>query len=605
MSHLLDDEGNVYEQGLFGGWHRKQGLFGPEKDVGWFGQPNVERDFFGNPVPESTFFGGQVHSDDGRPLYRPATPSSSSSSSSGGDAAAALLTLILIAGVVFLAGVMLVVLAKVAAALFDAWRDLTRRHPRAMRVVHLAFGMIAVGLGLSLAGFDLAIQVAGAALVPALWAWLWLTRRLPLVFLPINALLAGGALWLIGEWTRPVWLPIWPSLTAGLPAIASNLSLVLAVLPLMLLLLAAGSRRWPTLFAPINCLVIGGAAWFALMRVWTDWQPAWRMLIAPLPLAPHTGWLIALAPLALWLWFNGQQRWPLPFLGLNLLVFGGLLALTAYHLQPAWMGTWRTWTAGLPIAGAPFIVIGVAPFTLWSWNRVSRRWPRAFVVPNLLLTGGILWLILDRTRSFWMSQFRSIWGDAFVGFDVALIVLALPLAIWLWGKGSRRWPRAWSAVRAFALGVVVWGIAESTRQLWEADWRRVFADPPTYAPLIVGLLPPLLWLRAQARRRWPIPVALVTTMAISAGLFWLMGQLFPRAAHPPLAAIAALPWVVWGWGALLHRRPRLGWALTLLVLVASGLALWLAPGLLNALVSNALRWLAEQGVPITFFLTRA
>jgi len=56
MSHLLDEEGNVYEQGLFGGWHRKQGLFGPEKDVGWFGQPNVERDFFGNPVPESTFF---------------------------------------------------------------------------------------------------------------------------------------------------------------------------------------------------------------------------------------------------------------------------------------------------------------------------------------------------------------------------------------------------------------------------------------------------------------------------------------------------------------------------------------------------------------------
>ena len=90
MSQLVDEDGNVYEQGLFGGWQQKHGLFGPEKDVGFFGQPNIERDLFGNPVPESTFLGGQIHSDDSRPLYRPSTSSGSGGASSG-DAAAAFL----------------------------------------------------------------------------------------------------------------------------------------------------------------------------------------------------------------------------------------------------------------------------------------------------------------------------------------------------------------------------------------------------------------------------------------------------------------------------------------------------------------------------------
>lgn len=590
MSHLLDEEGNVYEQGLFGGWQQKHGLFGPERDVGWFGQPNIKRDLFGSPVPETTFLGGQVYSDDGRPLYKPSSSSSSSGSggSGSGDAAAALLALLLVIGTVFIIGVVLVALGKLLAVLADAWRDLVARYPRAMRVVHLALGAITVGLGLALAGFGLPVQLAGAALVPALWAWLWLTRRLPLVFLPVNALLIGGALWLIGEWARPLWLPVWPELTAGFPPFARNLSLVLAALPLALLLLAAGSRRWPRGFAPVICLAIGGVAWFALMRAWTAWQPAWHMAIAPLPVVPPVGWVIALAPLVLWLWFHGQQRWPLPFLGLNLLVFGGLLSLTAYHVQPAWIEAWRTWTAGLPIAGAPFIVIGLGPFTLWSWNRISRRWPRIFTIPNLLLTGAILWLILDRTRPFWMSQFRAIWGDAFIGFDLALIAIALPLAMWLWGKGSRRWPHAWSAVRAVTLGLILWGIAESTRALWEANWGRFFADSPTYVPLAIGLMPPLLWLRAQACRRWPMPVAFVTVAVISIGLFWLTGQLFPRAPSAPRLAIAALPWVMWGWGALLSHRPHLGWSLTLLLLVAVAAVAWLRPDVIRSLAEGAL-----------------
>jgi hypothetical protein len=380
--------------------------------------------------------------------------------------------------------------------------------------------------------------------------------------------------------------------------IASNLSLVLAILPLALLLLAAGSRRWPRLFAPLICLAIGGVAWFVLMRAWTDWQSTWRMVIAPLPLAPPAGWLILLAPLVLWLWFKGQQRWPTPFLGLNLLVFGGLLALTAYHLQPAWINTWRMWTTGLPIVGAPFIVIGLGPFAFWSWNRVSRRWPRVFVIPNLLLTGGILWLILDRARPFWMSQFRSIWGNAPIGFDIALIVIALPLTVWLWQKGSRRWPRVWSALHALVLGTVLWWVAERTRIVWEAGWRRFFTDSPTYVPVAIGLSLPALWLWSQLRRRWPRTVAFVTMIVVSVGLFWLTGQLLPTTTYAPRALVAALPVVIAGWGFLLHHQPRLGWALTFLLIVVAGLVIWLVSGLLSELAANVLSWLVEQGVSI-------
>ncbi len=318
----------------------------------------------------------------------------------------------------------------------------------------------------------------------------------------------------------------------------------------------------------------------------------------PVPLMLPVGWLILLAPLGMWLWFKGQQRWPMPFLGINLLVFGGLLGLTAYHLQPAWINTWRTWTIGLPIISAPFAVIGLGPFALWSWNRVSQQWPRALVIPNLLLTGGILWLVLDRTRPIWMSQFRSIWGDAFVGFDIALIVVALPLTVWLWQKGSRRWPRVWSALHTLVLGVGLWWIAERTRILWEASWQRVFTDSPAYVPLTIGLSLPALWLWTQLRKRWPRAVAFVSMIVISAVLFWLTGQLLPATTYSPRALVAALPLVIAGWGFVLHHHPRLGWALTFLLIVASGLVLWLAPGLLGVLASNALSWLAEQGVPI-------
>ncbi|MCS6881767.1 MAG: hypothetical protein NZU74_10565 [Chloroflexaceae bacterium] len=55
---------------------------------------------------------------------------------------------------------------------------------------------------LALAGSDGAVQLSGALLVPGFWGWFRLTSRLPLLFLPLNALLFGSALWLVARLTR-------------------------------------------------------------------------------------------------------------------------------------------------------------------------------------------------------------------------------------------------------------------------------------------------------------------------------------------------------------------------------------------------------------------
>jgi|GEM_PF-1824419 len=601
MSHLLDDEGHVYKQGPFSTeWRRQQGFLGPEKDTDWLGRPNVQRDLLGRPEQARNFWGQPIESAEGRPLFRPA--GSSTVTTSGGDAAAAILSLLLAVGLlillVYLVSAVLALVAQVLSALVNGWRSLVERYPRAMRVVHLLLGMVAVGGGLYLAGFDLEVQLAGAVLVPGLWGWLWLTRHLPLVFMPINALLVGGGLWLAARLTRSAWLPAWSRLTVGLPLLG-NLPLVLAILPMSLWLWRLGSRRWPQLFRPLNLLAWGAILCFLLLRVWTDWQPAWEAWVAPVPGLPFlTGWLIFLLPLGLWLWRQGNRRWPLPFTALHLLLFGGLLGLTAYHTQPTWLPAWRRWMAGLPFVAAPILTISLSPVTLWGWSRASRRWTKVFVIPNLLLSGGILWLVLDRTRSLWTDAWRTVWGEVPLSLDPALVVLILPLAIWLWRQGSRRWPRYWGAVRALLWGGVLGWIVERTRSGWDEEWRT-FAGQGAPDPALLALVSPLLiWGWARLRSRWPRAFRITTWMVVTWLLAWTVGRILPETTLLLRAALACLPLVTWGWLWLLRHHPRLGWPLTLLPWVGLGLLAWLAPAQFQALLAALTAWLAREGLPV-------
>ncbi len=519
-----------------------------------------------------------------------------------GDAAAAALSLLLSIGLlvllVYAIGALLALVAQILAALFSGWRNLVKRYPRTMLVVHLLLGMAAVGSGLYLAGFNLEVQVAGIALVPALWGWLWLTRHLPMVFMPINAALVGGGLWLAAQLTRSTWLPTWSRLTVGIP-LAGNLPLLLAALPMLLWLWVLGARRWPQLFRPLNLLVLGAISCFLLLRVWTDWQPLWETWAGPVPLLPQaTGWLIFLLPLGMWLWRKGQTRWPLPFTALNLLIFGGLLGLTAHHTQPAWLATWRHWMAGLPFAAAPILTISLGPVTLWGWSRVSRRWAKVFILPNLLLTGGIIWLILDRTRPLWGDTWRTVWGEVPLSLDPALLMLILPLAAWAWRQGSRRWPRYWGAARAVLWGGVLWWIAERSRSGWYEGWTTFTGREVPDLALLALLSPPLLWGWSRLRRRWPQVVRVITWAGITSLFMWTIGRLLPGSTAALRAAVALLPLVTWGWFSLLRHHPRVGWPLTLLPLVGIGLLAWLAPDYFQTLLSTLVTWLAEHGVSI-------
>ena len=579
---LKDSEGNFYERNWAGNYEQKWDF--------WKQQParGTAQGLEGSP---------SAHSWDGTPLYRNQPGPVSSGGSSGGDAAGALLGILVLIAMVWIISALFGLVARLLTSLVNQWRDLEQRYPRATLAVKLAFVMVAVGLGLALAGFDPWIQIAGAALVPGVWGWIWLTRKLPVFFLPINALIAGIVLLLVARATNPYWLPTWSGLTFDLPLLR-DLSVVLAVLPMVFLGLWAGGRRFPRLFTPINLFVLGGLLWFVLMRIWTDWIPLWSQWTQPVPLIPSIGWLIVFAPLGFWLWRAGQNRWPLPFFGAGLLLFGALLGLTAYHQQPAWITTWKHWTAGLPFTGIPIAVVGLTPVALWGWNRISLQWPRIFVIPNLLITGALLWLILDRTRSAWEEPWHLIWGEVPFALDLAIIVLVVPVGVWAWRQSGRRWRHVGSALRALLIGLSLWWLVERTRPLWEHEWKTLTGSGfPDLAALALAV-PLLIWSWNQVNERWPRAGTASGLVAVSLSAYWLTSLPFPEATLAFRFAVGLIPLAAWGWNHFVRRRPKLGWMVALLPLLAVGLLAWLMPGQFESLMAAFGEWLSTQGVTI-------
>ncbi len=604
MPRLIDEEGQVHERGLFGGWQRQDGLFGPQKDTDWLGRPNVERDWLGRPVEANDGWGGAIESEDGAPLFRPASSSGSGGGGSTGasDALAGLASLLLVLFAALVIGALLALAWRILSALFVAYRNLIRRHPRAMLLVHLGLAMAIVGAGLYLAGFGAEIQVVGVALVPATWAWIWLTNWLPVVFMPINAAGAGSALWLLAQATRPYWEDLWSQWVTGFPLL-SDLSLVLAGAPLILLIWLAASRRCPAVFRWLNRIGWGGGLWFLFMRVWTGWLPLWAEWTAPVPLLPPAGWLVFLLPLTLWLWGRGFGRWPVPFTFFNLLFFGGLMGLTAYHSQPAWQPTWRYWAAGLPLAGAPVLLVSGSPAALWTWTRASRRWYRWLLLPNLVITGGILWLIADRTRPFWATAWQMLWGSVPLAVDPALVLLCAPVALWLWGQGSRRLPHLWGALSALVWGGMLWWVAERLRGDWQVAWDTFSGGQSPDMALVVGLLPLLVWVWLVLNRRWSLPMQAVAWAAITIALGWAIGRLLPQSTMALRAGLALAPLTARAWLYLLTHHPKLGLALTLGPALALAAWIWLAPGVAQTTAEALLYELTRQGLPIDTLLT--
>lgn len=588
--YLVDDEGYVYEKGFDGQWHQKWGWFGPQKDTNWLGQPNVKRDLLGRPKEARGPFGGFVTDKTGKLLYEPSD--SGSTTSYGGDSSSGSADL---EGLIALG--ILILIVFIVITVFNAWRGLAERYPRAMAVIHTLAGMAAVVYGLAYAGFPPSVQIGGAALVPGLVGWLWLTRHLPLIFMPINAILTGAGLWLVAEIMRVTWEPTWSRLTIGLPLL-SNLAALLAILPMTLLLWFYLGQRWPPLFAPLNCLVAGATLWFLLTRVWTDWFSSWGIWTQPIPVLLPVGWLIFLGPLILWLWYQGQVRWPAFFFFLNLLAFGGLLGLTAYHTQTSWIDHWDRWTGGLLFNSVPLLVISLSPITLGSWIWASRRWERIFIVPNLLLTGAGLGFVLIHTRHLWTDQWREFWGNVPARPDPVMAALIAPLAIWLWRQGIQRLPSYRGAMWALFWGVIFWWVAERSRANWQDVWWKFAEDAIPDLALLAGLMLPVLWAWYQSYKRWPRVITIYTLVIITLGLFWTIGRILTGSDIVFRVCVAVFPIMLWSWGRLLSLHPRIGWLLTALGLTALGLLAWLAPRFFEVFVRTFRIWLESQGIPI-------
>ncbi|NIM92114.1 MAG: hypothetical protein GTO18_00145 [Anaerolineales bacterium] len=599
MSHPIDDDGNVYEPGPLGsGWRRQEGFLGPKKDVDWLGRPNIQHNLFGQREQARGFLGMPQYSDDGRPLYK--STSSTGYSAGGGDAIAEGIGLLLGIGLVVLSvlviGAVFALLIKLMSALIDGWRELNNRYPRALLATKLVILMIIVGGGLYVAGFNLNIQLSGMLLVLGIWGWLWLTRHLPFVFMPMNALILGGGLFILSWFTVATWSPVWSDLVSGLPVLG-NLPVLLATIPMVIWLWTLGAKKWPTIFRPLSRLVAGALLWFLLMRVWTDWQPYWESFMAPVPFMPSlTPWIILLAPLILWLWKKGQVRYPLPFTAINLLLFGCLLSLTAYHTEDEWISVWNHWMAGIPFLAVPILTISLSPVCLWGWSKASYHWRRYFVIPNLLLTGAILWWILDRTRLYWIKPWDILWGQVPLFFDPALLFLVLPLAVWLWRKGSQRFPQYWGVARALLLGGILWWVVERTRTLWAYEWQSLLGDINVDLVLLVAVAPLTVWIFLRLHRMWPNAIGIPALIASTLVFVWLIVRIAPEATWVTLAALALLPLVISGWLWLLRHRTLIAVLLILLLCLGIAAIVWSSPHHVLEILESLFPWLLPEGL---------
>ena len=135
MSHLLDEEGNIYEQGIGGKWNPSTGVFGQNKDTNLFGQPNIQRDFLGRPVE------ARVSNTGGRTLYKPSFSSSDYSPSSMGDALAGAAAIFIVILAFMALSALVAIFVKAIEELLDYWQYLHQRYPRQMLFLKLVSGM--------------------------------------------------------------------------------------------------------------------------------------------------------------------------------------------------------------------------------------------------------------------------------------------------------------------------------------------------------------------------------------------------------------------------------------------------------------------------------
>ncbi len=470
---LVDAEGRSYTRPSWGGDYSLK--------PGAHGRGIPERDLFGDRV-RATRDGQYISSSDtNESLYRASQPNGGGGSD-GGDAIAAL-----VLGLGFL--------------LFGAIFALYQKFPRAMIVIHLVVGV--AGMAYFRFSVDSLYGIA-LAIFAVSWPWIWLTQRLPVVMWPINAAVVGAGLWALAGATRTEWQPLWLNASFGIPLIG-NLQMALAVFPMLLLMWVAAARRWPMVMAVPTRIAIGAVVWFVLFRVAADglplWLPWWEYIFWPAPIirsAPAI--IIAIFPLALWIWWNGLRRVPLLFGAINMLALGMIAFLVVYHILPGWEEIWLLLIGNLPAAGFPTQSLVLIPLIVWLWSRVWRKWPRAIALPSLILAGAIGCYLLERTRPYWGEYWPTILGPLPLVLDPALLVFVVPAVFWVVRYILDRWPQLIGVARAVAIGGILWILVARTQLYWQSELRVLPTFLKAQLAFVAALLPIFAWFVFRAGR---------------------------------------------------------------------------------------------------------
>lgn len=114
-------------------------------------------------------------------------------------------------------------------------------------------------------------------------------------------------------------------------------------------------------------------------------------------------------------------------------------------------------------------------------------------VPNPTPTPTI---VIDTTL---LKQLETWWNNQSAIIKIAVALLALIVLVWIWRRVAGT---VLSLVRAVLLAVILWLVADATRQYWQSTWLQLGgAKLPVDLPLLLAAIPILAWILGLFRRR--------------------------------------------------------------------------------------------------------
>lgn len=198
--------------------------------------------------------------------------------------------------------------------------------------------------------------------------------------------------------------------------------------------------------------------------------------------------ILATLPVTIFLWNEGYRRWNRLFIILYALAIGTIFWFYSTHLWTDWYPILEKWLLPKPALDQIGYILIISPLSVYLWRLAWKRWPGFCGSILTVVTGFVLWWVLNRTEVLWQKRWDEI-TDLPNSYLPTAVLIAPPLA-WLLTQLKSIWPRAINLLLATCL---------STAIVWLLD--KSIVDIPFLLGLGLAFLPVLFHLWKQSYRR--------------------------------------------------------------------------------------------------------